>query len=379
MRTIRVQGQDLDIDDDRPMRLVRSPGEALSWHLDMHRWALGDQSLGVFQTLSRVASGGEYEDEAMSAARAALLGSMLDAGQTMFVSADMGRLIDGIASTWREPGSVPTLEITDVPSDAGLVVFEEPVEWDVPLGGDIEGEDDISPFTVIRGFAWRLFPKGGTVSVRVPGRKDPVDLYLFPDKDPESAMAAALESGGIIVYPLLDGTTYLGTESEHRALGRPPGVPMSVIAIPFGHDFDIAANVNPLSSFHMTHRTVTALFRLIWQRVLPLDVADIDRAGRRRWGRQMSGEINVVHLRRYVPRSRKGQPAYEGPGLAWTVAVRGHWRWQHYATLGPAYTPDDDGDEQWNPTSHRKIWIDPHYRGDGPLAEERHKVSAVVR
>jgi len=61
-------------------------------------------------------------------------------------------------------------------------------------------------------------------------------------------------------------------------------------------------------------------------------------------------DVTAVRLRR-GRESEPSEPA--GRGLSVQFTVRGHWRNQHFASLGPA----DD------PNSHRQIWISPYIKG----------------
>ena len=88
----------------------------------------------------------------------------------------------------------------------------------------------------------------------------------------------------------------------------------------------------------------------------------LPRQARRQRARQRSAppdEVVVIRLRR-ARVERDGAEARED-SVEWTRQwiVRGHWRNQHYRTLG---SKDD-------PQAHRQIWISPYVKGpeDKPL------------
>lgn len=117
-------------------------------------------------------------------------------------------------------------------------------------------------------------------------------------------------------------------------------------------------------------RFLQSFFRLAGQRILVRERTQGDRKSRRRMARIDPDNTGVL-----VVRLRRTKPAKDGPPgeVDWSQRwiVGGHWRNQHYPSLGP---PDD-------PDSHRQIWIAPYVKGpdDKPLVLHSGKAYEFVR
>lgn len=377
----------LTVHPNRWRRRVEGPGQALTWHLDEYQHILSDNGYDLLAHLVQSAERIGLDNIAIAgslhravSARQAMIAAVLDSAPTYYVSADMSRLVNGLAHAFTDD-DLPNLTFEDVPSPSGVFVYED-AWYDRSMGEHLDasqvGDFDFEEALRTRAIAWQVIAPGRPIFDL--GRHGPKgmrpEVLLTGGNGQTSAMDELLERGGILLLGFYDGSHYLVNESYFRNVGRPPGMPILPIALPFGGHANIGEEYGQYRS-HRAH--IVALMRLMWQRVIPQDPAPIDRAGRRRWGRIMEADAKVVHLRRYVPRHRATNPDRdedtEPRRLAYTVTVRGHWRDQWYATLGPAFHEDGT----WNPASHRRIWIDAHLRGDGPLAEGRHQVTAVVR
>lgn len=137
--------------------------------------------------------------------------------------------------------------------------------------------------------------------------------------------------------------------------------------------FDPATD-DPNEMMHMDSETtyhwaalVLATFRLAASRGLSDTLVErTPRAERRRSERAKikPKDVNVVRLRSSAHREpSSGSGGDREYSCRW--AVRGHWRQQHYPTLGEALDPAGER----NVASHRPIWILPHLKGpdDKPL------------
>jgi len=160
-------------------------------------------------------------------------------------------------------------------------------------------------------------------------------------------------------------------------MGRPP----FIVTKTSGYPFEINEPWDSRYTGPPVRRWFGVLMRLIWQRVLAPEQWKPTRPLARRMNRvrklPLDGEaIKVTHLRRYEPGWETEPSEYHGERgpLMHTVVVKGHWRDQHYPSLGPARTGSGD----WNEASHRRIWIDPHFRGEGPILM-KHNLTAIVR
>lgn len=107
----------------------------------------------------------------------------------------------------------------------------------------------------------------------------------------------------------------------------------------------------------LLHRHAQSFWRLMAQ-LIPVRerIPRQARRQRERQGVKLPEDVIVIKLRRY-------RQDGDGDGVGWTldhqVLVGGHWKRQHYPSLGPPR--NDDG--SWNEESHRQIWIAPYVKG----------------
>lgn len=378
------------VDPNRKIESVNSPGQALTWHLELLKWAFGKFAPMEQQTMIDVMSGnkdrkrwGEQTISLEAKGRAAMNASTLNTGTTMYVSRQIQHLIEGMIKAYEgEPDSkVPSLEFTDLPQPTGLVVFESPFP-------SLSAEARLQPYCVIRAVSWRLIKPGTMITkVNVDGRE--FDMELMPKKSlynddgtaEKNAMEAVRQHGGVLLQPYYDGRTYIvGGDDDWRNIGSPPGLCSAYVAIPFTEfnlDSDPDDPERNFSEYRLLKAYFTFLMRLIWQQLLPGEIHRPNNSNRRKWStfRANVGDIKVTHYRRYVPRRRKKGEG-DGTFLLGTQKVDGHFKWQWYKTLGPAYNEDGT----WNRSSHRRIWVDGYERGQGPyLNDEKYSVMAVVK
>lgn len=134
---------------------------------------------------------------------------------------------------------------------------------------------------------------------------------------------------------------------------------------------DILANKGISPAIQQFRTFFLAMMRFCWQELLVTEPAEVSRHARRRSLRSVGRDIKFTVLK--LRRSRRSGDGETGTGsrLDHRLLVRGHWRNQHYPSLGAPRT--DDG--AYNALSHRRIWIDPHVKGpeDAPFVN-RHKV-----
>jgi hypothetical protein len=356
---------EVEVDDERRRTPVGSPGEALDAHLRLHRWIGSEYGRNHIEVMHRreAVRYGESDLPTRVMGQRALLMSAVDAGQTYYVSPDMVALTEALADEWGDV--VPPLYFTDVPSEAGVMFLGKTVYF---------GDDPVlADFCRVRGFAWRLQPPG-PVEVRL----DNMVISLHAT-EPDVPMQRLQQHGGLMLWDLMDAGTYLTAEGALEANGRPPVLPMLITAYPFGDDVEpwVDGNTGP-----PLRRFLGVLFRLLWQRILGQEDWKPKRATARRMQHEwkfkdsdLYERFKVTHLRRYEPgwETVPEERGERGP-MTHTVIVKGHPRDQWFPSLGPARNEDGT----WNHETHRRIWIAPHYRGEGPLIE-KHSITAVVR
>ena len=396
----------LEVDPNRGRpKEYHSPSEALATHMELLQWLQTDAAIDHVSILHKrnwklndEEMGELYngydpdKDDSLAAGYVALMRSVVNHNNTMYVSGEMVRTLQGLIQDFGEEPFHPE----DVPDSAGVVLFEEKIQSDPAIWEpDVEEGDsellvqNLSPYLTLRGFAYRVVGSGSTMTIKMPSSdpKLPDVLYSLTLKgehadDPRDQ--AFDKNGGIILWPLYDAGDMLVTTGAWERVGEPPVLPMSLIAVPFGPFINI---YRESYDYLQMRQIIVTLFRLIWQHIIT--EGRMDRGERRRVDRVITkykrvpedGEhIKIRYLRRIE--SIDAHPAVRerdeegGWSLTYRIIVRGHPRQQHYPTLGPAY--DDNGD--WNPDSHRKIWIDAHIRGpeDGPLVL-KHSMDAVIR
>jgi hypothetical protein len=119
-------------------------------------------------------------------------------------------------------------------------------------------------------------------------------------------------------------------------------------------------------------RFVLALMRFTWQDLIRAE--RVQPSKKLSWRMDLANrpvrDITVLRLRR-VRTSGDKEETGTGLPLGHRVKVIAHWRRQHYPSLGPAYI-----EGEWNPESHRLVWIDEHWRGpeDGPIGALEHGI-----
>ena len=376
MREITVQIDSgpsiLHVDDDRPRTPVHGPGEALEAHLRMLAWLQTIHAPSMFYDLYKSSAGVKIEgpsyiDRAV-AVQMPIFTATLDVAETIYVSPEMTRLTEALAEEYGERN--PILHLTDVPVEAGLIVLGGEGLTLPYLGPSMPGED-LLEFSRSRAILFRLVAKGG-VSLRI----EDTNYVLEPEKD-ESPMSRLKDEGGIIMWDLYDGGQYLIGPGAFEDRGRPPFIPTRTT----GYAFNVEEPWDDEFSAPRVRRFVATLLRLMWQRILSPEEWRPPRSLARRAHRakrmpEDGSAIKVTHLRRYEPgweTEPSEAPGERGP-MHYTVVVKGHWRDQYFPSLGPARTAEGD----WNEASHRRIWIDPHLRGQGPLVL-KHSLTAVVR
>jgi hypothetical protein len=362
------------------------PGRALQFHLDlfervekMHEWLLATSGQPIHtaalptQLLQRLrlmtASAGPTDDgDSISVRRDSesriftqdnmdrttnlILSERhaLDVGETHYVSHHVAQSIVA-ASQAMDP---EVLHHTDLPCPAGLIVFEYPIV-----------HDDLHPETgelipglhmPIRAIAWTetsVTRSDGSGAV-LPGisymlycdAQAYADIYvpayarLVDDHDAD--MDTALDQAQVLRTWLTDSSGWAyGVEWEDNVYG-------------------------PAVSY--MRRWLLAYFRWTWQRILVPTPHTPSRSERKLNARIRrppleDGHIKVLRLRREIEHERKWGTEYQGV-YDRQFMVRGHWRRQHYKSLGPAKV-----EGEFNPASHRLVWVEPFIKGNpnGPL------------
>lgn len=285
--------------------------------------------------------------------------AILDAAETHYVSASViGSINAAVDSMEPEP-----LFHTDLPCPVGLLVFETPIihpDVHPDTGEDVPGLD-----MPIRAIAWTV----GKVWDRertgdVPG----VNYMLYTTQDDWASVYVPAHNRIIPDNPItfasdeFEGAEQLGTwMSDYSAWS-------------FGTLWDDSYG----KQVSRIRRWLLAYWRWSWQRIAVPKVHHPNRAERRRafragWGAD-DIHVKVVRLRREVEAEKRGESLPDDWWLNHAVIVRGHWRRQHYPSLGPARTETGE----FNHDSHRLVWVEPHIRGSGQL-RVGHNVTAAVR
>lgn len=132
-----------------------------------------------------------------------------------------------------------------------------------------------------------------------------------------------------------------------------------------GVDDGVRTSVLGLWSF------IQAFFRLANQRIVLRDRTLGDRKSRRRLQRMAPETPGVLVVRLRRTRSANGGEGESEVEWSRRWIVGGHWRNQHYPTLGPPEDPD----------AHRQIWISPYVKGpdEKPLVLHSERVYEFVR
>jgi hypothetical protein len=393
MRIIRVNGDDIEVDEDRARPTpFHSPSEALQTHCELLDWIDSDDGFDLtrdvvlrHKTNTGVDENGDEvspRDPGIVEGYRSILWDTVNHNNTMFVSAHMCDQLQALIPTFE---AEPIWE-TDLPDERGTVFFEAAIRSQLSEQVSNAWPEDDKIDYWIKGFAYRRV-RGSVAAIERNG----VDMRIHISPSPleegavEDPRILQFENNdGLMVWPLFDAGEMFVSAGQWESHGEPPLLPMPFVAIPFGPRVE---GVDEMGTdlFQMRQLVVT-LFRLIWQHILVEDdhfpraeQRRIDRIAKKRKRLPDDGEeIKVRHLRRleheFEPTPRDDLPG-EGHPLTYRIIVRGHPRDQHYPSLGPARV-----NGEWNAASHRKIWISPHIRGpeDAPLVL-KHALDAVVR
>lgn len=308
---------------------------------------------------------------------------VLNHGETHYISRHvMGMVADAAEQAGDEP-----LFDTDLPCPEGLMVFEYPLlipDLHPDTGETVDGLE-----MPVRAICWGL--SDGIHARKPDGTGDEMDVLpgVF------YAMYTDEEAWRTIFVPSVQ--RILPDEYAHHAdiydgddIHADPIWCIDTSGWAFGKHWKRSESNSPRADIEQgeVHRTVSfvrrfilAMFRFEWQRILVPEVHHPSRAEARRALRAgfklEDGYVKVIRLRRHVEMEARGEtidPDQMAYDHQWVV--RGHPRRQWFPSLGPAR--NDDG--TFNDASHRRIWIDPHVKGN-PLAPLvfAHTVTAVIR
>lgn len=352
------QTRRIPVEHDRPRTPVDTPGQALTCRLRAIDWLTTPAAAYAITRAGSVTLPDNRHPGEM-------LADVLTAADTIYATADMGRLAWTLAQHNDQPA---VLHRTDVPARQGILIYGNPVLLNPNLD-----------LATTRAIVWATFDPDGRI--RGPGWEYDMDgsvaryeedRPVYWDRDRPSPMP----DGGVLVWDMYDAGHYLTTRETAERFGRPPILPGYATCVPFGSAYETAADLeadhsptgNPTPGLRTSSESAVSLFvttlRLMWQRLTdqsewqPTSRAELRRLTRR-W--PAAAGAKVIHLRRSDRVRADTSTSGTGRQLTVTTIVRGHWRDQYYRTLGPARTPDG----QHNPGSHRRIWIDAHVRGDG--------------
>lgn len=302
----------------------------------------------------------QYAAEGIAAFQGAGIGirehDMLSKAVSHYVS---GEIVDEVTEAALLAGPEPLFH-TDLFTPFGFALLEKPLivpDLDGDLG--VVSETETVP---IRAFAWST---AEMTSMSLIDSTDPADLQLRP---------------GITIWLY---STAADMDIPPEDLTMPDLFPVEVAPWMFGKSWE-PRNVNysmpgtvPVPVAY-ERRWFLAFMRLCWQEIIVRHPYRPDRAQSRRWERFSKRkellDYTVLRLRREVDPNYR--PTGEGAPLDHRVVVRGHWKRQHFPSLGVARMPDG----AMNPESHRLIWVERHIRGHEflPMGAE-HSATSVVR
>lgn len=264
---------------------------------------------------------------------------------------------------------------TDLTSPSGFIYLSKPIF--LPDFHPETGEYDHRSKYAIRAISWRIEEIGLAYGTDHTGQG--VILTLYTDA---GITKEVIEPGLRQIWEEEKDTPYIGIKMNAPHYMMFPG---DQHAWAFGASWVVNPDLSATAITATHDTTITpvpvadirkwflAFMRFCWQEIIvPRQPSnqDLSRQQRRAFERSTAtpNPINIVYLRR--TREDGDQEPTEGYSLAFRVLVRGHWRNQYYPSLGPV----DD------PTSHRRIWIDPHVKGpDHAPFRDTVKVTAVVR
>lgn len=326
---------------------------------------------------------------------------MLERAETVYVSSD---IVDRINYASQSIDPEP-LFATDLFAPCGLIVLEKPIK--VPDYHPGTGIMTDFIHVGIRAIGWtperiavptpefdRDRDSEGELE-RMPGTM----IYTYTtNEDWKNTYAAevdrAIKDGKIrpeeaarIFNPGTDQTISMpGVFSQDAAYtlgalsGRDHLVPSDVMAWAFGRNWSGREQIDYVpgtvdSSVSFLRRWFLTLMRFSWQEIVsPHRPPPSPKLARRMAdAKRPNAPYSILRLRR-----RADQTFETGTGkrLTYRVKTRGHWRNVYVPTLGPARLEDGS----YNPSSHRRQWIEAFWRGpiDGPLGPE-HKATVIVR
>jgi len=391
---LRINGDELVVDPDRQRPVpFHCPSEALQTHLELLDWVDspdGEEFTGEIVLRHRENTGIDQDgnvvaasDPILAAGYRDILWDTLNHNNTMYVSAHMCDQLQALIPTFEDEPLWPT----DLPDEKGIVLFEAaiPSVMSDRLSDEARAAGDSVINYWIKGFVYRRI-HGKTVTVARHGMEMTIHIEHAPSRagvlegQDDRRVEAFHQHEGLLVWPLFDAGEMFVVAGQWEDHGEPPVLPMPFCAVPFGPN--VVADTGT-DLFQMRQIAVT-LFRLIWQHILveePLTRPERRRASRLAAKRHFpldGEEIKLRHLRRLEgegEQTPRDTPEGAGHTLTHRIIVRGHPRDQWYPSLGPARI-----EGQWNPASHRRIWIGAHIRGPehAPLIL-KHSLDAVVR
>ena len=268
----------------------------------------------------------------------------------IFVSAEMCALVDAAMGSFQPEMLMPY----DLLTPCGFILYEQP--FDVPDRFD-------RPVTVA-GFSWqpclstamseRLGEMFGTVPVT--GRQDAAARLLkaLGEEDYLNRADDAPGGNGIVL------TVYQLAENIEGIPGAPLVVPLHFTPWYFGMSFD-GNDVDMhgvKTGAEWWWKILQTTFRLMQQPLSTRYLLRPDKAGRREMQRAnlVDRDVIVVRLRREQHPGITDGPRGEA-NYSHRFIRHGHWRNQHYPSLGPAS----------DPRAHRQIYIADTIVGDDSL------------
>ena len=282
----------------------------------------------------------------------------LNQGETHYVSAPIMQAVES-ASKQLEPEA---LWDTDLPCPQGLIVFEKPwVHNDLhPVTGEIVSGLHMP----VRAISWTV---GEVMAPDGSGLKPGVCYTLYADK--ESFLEIYVSTYKKVIDPDEDLSELMEVSDQLRFWVT------DTSGWSFGAEWNDGTYGEVVA---VTRRFLLSYFRWTWQRIL-VPIAHTPTRSEKKWiakikGRPDDGYVKILRLRREIEHERKYGKDYVGI-FDYQFMVRGHPRRQWYPSLGPARI-----NGEFNPASHRQIWIEPHMKGDpdGPLVLG-HNVTIAVR
>ncbi|MCP3820105.1 hypothetical protein NLX86_18990 [Streptomyces sp. A3M-1-3] len=235
----------------------------------------------------------------------------LEKAELFFVSAAMTDVAVAAAAT------LPSFAVEefDLPSSAGLMIFEK------PIAADANTEGGYGETVYIAGASWNIIrnQKAGTL------------LWL---------------SFYIDLHQTLDGEVAAGGITEAQAAREKSCQPRYSYTTDGAKLLSVKSELNGNSVLNLWGRTIVAAWLLSQQPLADVSEVEADRAAAKRLkrARHEARPVRVVELRRPSSGGGQGEPVsnYQHQWI-----VRGHWR------------------NQWHPKRevHRPVWIAPHVKG----------------